>query len=120
MSTAVAEPEKKEQSPPAEYVMPTVRFGQQVAWYHGGDANGRPTLGTVEEVGSRTVTLVCISSGRGLFLKQSVRHISDPGFKANPNIRDDGVWDYTDYDKEQMSWRKRVEARLETRKGGKE
>lgn len=90
MSTAV-----EEVKPPA-YVMPSVGLGQRVLVYSQGtkDNGKQPAIGHVRKVYGRTAV---IQTYDGNFYG-TIPHITDPRLKDNPDLRQEGAWDYTEDD----------------------
>jgi len=99
--------------------MPFVRVGDSVCWYHAAETSRQPILGTCLLVHEKVVSMLCYSSNKGVYFRESVRHVTDPALKDNPHVRENGGWDFSDSHKELQRRLKMIEARLESRGGNK-
>ena len=77
------------------FVMPTVEHGAPVAWYPRGLKSDRPQVGHVIRVQARGLSISTSQNG----VRDIVRHIDDPKLKLNPEHRENGWWDFTEYHK---------------------
>ena len=92
MTTATPETEVQ----PATYVMPKIGVGQRVLFYsQGTKETGRlPSMAFVKKVHGRSIVLQTFDGSAFT----SAPHVSDPRLKDNPDLRQEGAWDYTDDD----------------------
>lgn len=80
---------------PAPYVMPRPDRGQRVIFHRNCIKNSiTDSVGYVDDVSPMNITLIV--AGRML---ESVPHCSDPRVKENPNLRENGMWDFSPSDK---------------------
>lgn len=83
----------------AKWIMPKVYIGQTVLWRQdvGDMKQAEPAVVTL--IGTGSISLSIIPCGSRAFVpKSAVRHYSDPQLKNV--IAHDGVWDYTEGDKQ--------------------
>lgn len=96
-----------------DYIPPEAFPGMSITFY----PHGRPVAGKRPEVG-QVVRVPETNKYLSVWLphKQqafnSVRHINDPRLVRNPNLLEDGAWDYTDHDKKLRDRLADLESRL--------
>jgi hypothetical protein len=78
------------------YDMPPVHVGQQVLWFANCSPSSRPEPCTVQRVSHRNVLLTANNANASV-PSYGIVHAGDPGVQ-NPNIRQNGCWDYTKWD----------------------
>lgn len=84
---------EEKQATHAPYDVPHRRIGQLVKWYPNGRENAPYRFAYVHKLGDRFTELQ-LTSGEVI---RGVCHVGDPKLK-NPNIRDNGSWDFTESD----------------------
>jgi hypothetical protein len=89
------------------FVMPQVALGTPVIWRPRKGAEAE--IAYVYRVGSRNVHLATATKGA----KEAVRHENDPKLKLNPEQREMGAWDFTDFHKQQEAEKAVLMERLE-------
>ena len=96
----------------AEFKMPHVEIGDDVLWWPKADKSKPERLAQVQEVWgpSNAIVVRLIDSG---MTYDSCRHIDDPKLVENPNLRDDGGWDFTASTKQRWADEKALEERLQ-------
>ena len=81
------------------YEPPPAFVGMQVAFWRDGkpSAGKRPESAFITAVpqARKTVTVWLLGVGHQI---ANVRHVSDPRLVRHTNLRDQGVWDYTEHD----------------------
>lgn len=85
----------------SQYEMPPVELGEVVFWYpsrpsrqKNGGTNPEPHVAIVTRLGNDNLCLNITSpTNYNFFLRDGVRHVSDPRAKAE-EIHDGGLWDY--------------------------
>lgn len=76
-----------------QFDMPPIGVGDAVVYYpHGDTESGDEVIAFVREVGDRTIAIQCI----GHIGQDGVRHKNDPQLEQVEELREAGVWDYTD------------------------
>ena len=81
------------------FEMPGIDLGTPVEYFPNAVRNsGEPRLGFVVRVSRTGRKVVIRTTDGGCF--DAVRHIDDPKLKLNQDMRENGAWDRTEYDKE--------------------
>ena len=81
------------------FEMPGIDLGTPVEYFPNAVRNsGEPRLGFVVRVSRTGRNVVIRTSDGGWF--DAVRHIDDPKLQLNQDMRENGAWDRTEYDKE--------------------
>lgn len=80
------------------YDMPDVHVGQLVNWFAGCSPSSHPEPCIVKRVAHRTVLLTAVDKN-AIVPHYAIHHAGDPAVQ-NPNIRLNGCWDRTTWDKE--------------------
>jgi hypothetical protein len=79
------------------FKMPHVEAGMSVLWSPGNGSAFVPAL--VTKVGINSITVALLRSGATSFVpKDSVRHITDPGFRKMVEPSKSGCWEFRDQD----------------------
>ena len=84
----------------ADFTPPPISIGDQVLYYTDPLNRGNATVGWVcSRAGQFTASLLVFSPDSGFSLRQSVRHVDDPGLLENPQWRDWGAWELSESSK---------------------
>lgn len=108
---AVAELTAEEQKAIETFKPPMVRVGQSVAFYPMGNVGKKYDVGVVARVWGRLVDIVIFGRGMHTF-KSSVRHVDDPKLALNESQRENGSWDFTEFEKHERQERIAINKRL--------
>jgi|TARA_R110000824_G_scaffold180900_4_gene361504 hypothetical protein len=93
------------------FEMPDVDVGTPVEYYPNAVLNsGEPRLGFVVRISRTGRNVVIRTSDGGWF--DAVRHIDDPKLQLNQDMRENGAWGRTEYDKELSKRLNTIEDRL--------
>lgn len=92
------------------YDMPQPQVGDTVLWYANASPSVPPLPCAVAKVLHRYCELNPIGTNLITF-PERVRHAGDPGLQ-NPNIRQDGCWDFTPEYYRRREWEAKVEERI--------
>jgi hypothetical protein len=78
------------------FVMPSVGIGETVVWYRHGTRNSQHEIATVYKRSARNVHLLTATNG----VREGVRHIDDPKLQLNPEQREMGAWDTSEFNRD--------------------
>jgi hypothetical protein len=92
------------------FEMPSVDVGTPIEYFPTAVRSGEPRLGFVVRVSRTGRNVVVRTSDGGWF--DAVRHIDDPKLQMNQDMRENGAWDRTEYDKELNKRLESIEKRI--------